>query len=187
MSRTRPLKVPNRLNPGSYIFWQQRTYQVTALDPSNALLLHVQSLAEGAEMTLSVTDLLARSRSGPPAPLFAPTLSALHQQVEACYGATSGTVTHDLPESYVIKARIVTTVVAMVRRLVSEDERRAKARDEAISHQQAIRRALIAVNKTTIQIQVRETSQEIERCAGLTTYYKYERLYATDGVGRRPP
>jgi transposase InsO family protein len=167
------------LHPGSYIFWQQRTYQVTALDPSNALLLHVQSLAEGAETTLSLTDLLAISRSGPSAPLFAPTLEALHQQIEECYGGTPGTVTHDLPDSYVIKARIVTTVVEMVRRLVSEDERRAKARDEAISHQQAIRRALISVNKTTIQMQIRGTDQDIKLCAGLTTYYKYERLYAT--------
>ncbi|GHO71698.1 hypothetical protein KSC_105900 [Ktedonobacter sp. SOSP1-52] len=79
--------------------------------------------------------------------------------------------------SYVIKARLVTSVVEMTRRLVASDERRAKTRGEASSHQQAIRRALISVNKTTIQMQVKKTSQNIKLQAGLTTYYKYERLY----------
>ena len=59
MKRTRPLRTPNTLQPGHYIFWQQRTYQVTALDSDNALLLHVQPLAEGPEITLSLLDLLA--------------------------------------------------------------------------------------------------------------------------------
>src|SRR2546421_387795 len=179
MNRARPLPPPNTLQPGRYIFWQQRAYQVTALDPGNALLLHVQPEASGPETTLSLIDLLAIKRTSPSAPLFAPTLEALHQQIEERYGRTPGTITHDLPDSFVIKARIVTSVVEMVRRLVESDERRAKARGEAISHQQAIRRALISVNKTTIRMQVKGTSQDIKLQAGLTTYYKYERLYAT--------
>jgi hypothetical protein len=179
MTRARPLRAPNTLQPGHYIFWQQRTYQVITLDLDNALLLHVQPLAEGPETILSLLDLLAISRTSPFAPLFAPTLEALHQQIEERYGLTQGTITHDLPESYVIKARVVTSVVEMVRRLVLEDERRANACGEAISHQQAIRRALLAVNKITIHMQIRGTSQEIKLHAGLTTYYKYERLYET--------
>jgi putative transposase len=106
-------------------------------------------------------------------------LEALHQQIEEHYGKISGTITDDLPMSYVIKARIVTSIVEMTRRLVESDERRAKTRGEAVSHQQAIRRALISVNKTTIQVQVKGTSQDIKLQAGLTTYYKYERLYET--------
>jgi len=179
MNRTRPYPSPNTLQPGHYIFWHQRTYQVIALDPGNVFLLHVQPLAGGPETTLSLTDLLAISHTNPSAPLFAPTLEALHQQIEERYGTLPGTTTHDLPESYVIKARIVTSVVEIVRQLVSEDERRAKAQGSAISHQQAIRRALIVVNKTTIRMQVKGTSQEIKLQAGLTTYYKYEHLYET--------
>lgn len=179
MNHARPLPTPKTLQAGHYIFWQQRTYQVMALDPDNALLLRVQPLAEGPEITLSLTDLLAISRASKSPPLFAPTLEALHQQIEEHYSTLSGTITHDLPVSCVIKAHSVTNVVEMVRRLVSEDERRARARGEAISHQQAIRRALISVNKTTIQMQVKGTSQDIKLQAGLTTYYKYERLYET--------
>jgi Mu transposase, C-terminal len=179
MKRTRPLPAPNTLQPGHYIFWQQRTYQVIALDPDNALLLHVQPLPEGPGTTLSLLDLLAVPRTSSLAPLFAPTLEALHQQIEEQYGLSQGTTTHDLPDSYVIKARIVTSVVETVRRLVSVDERRANARGEAIAHQQAIRRALLTVNKTTIRMEVRGTSQEIRLHVGLTSYYKYERLYDT--------
>jgi hypothetical protein len=179
MSRARSHPSPNTVQPGHYIFWQQWSYQVTALDSGNALLLHVQPLAGGPETTLSLLDLLTVPRTNPSAPLFAPTLEALHQQIEERHGRISGTITDDLPMSYVIKARLVTSVVEMTRRLVASDERRAKTRGEASSHQQAIRRALISVNKTTIQMQVKGTSQNIKLQAGLTTYYKYERLYET--------
>ncbi len=179
MKRTRRLPVPNTLQPGHYIFWQQRTYQVLTPDPANALLLHAQPFPEGPGATLSLLDLLAIPRTSPSAPLFAPTLEALHQQIEEQYGYAAGTTTHDLPDSYVIKAHIITSVVETVRRLVSGDERRAKARGEPLSHAQAIRRALLIINKTTIRMEVRGTSQEIKLHAGLTSYYKYERLYET--------
>src|SRR2546430_2121490 len=145
MRHARHLPAPNSLQPGHYIFWQQRTYQVIAPDPDNALLLHVQPLPEGPETTLSLLELLAIARTSPSAPLFAPTLSALHQQIEERYGLALGTMTHDLPDSYVVKARIVTSVVETVRKLVSEDERRAKVRGETLSHYQAICRALLTV------------------------------------------
>src|SRR5690348_8999250 len=104
----RPLPAPNTLQPGHYIFWQQQTYQVIALNPDNALLLHVQPLPEGLQTTLSLLDLLTIKRTSPFAPLFAPTLEALQQQMEERYGQATGTTTHDLPDSFVIKAHIVT-------------------------------------------------------------------------------
>jgi hypothetical protein len=179
MKQAQHLPVPNTLQPGHYLFWQQRTYQVVALNPDNALLLHVQSLPEGPGTELSLLDLLAIKRTSRLAPLFAPTLKALHQQIEEQYGNTLGATTHDLPDSFVIKARVIISVVEMVRRLVSEDERRAKGSGEAASRKQAICRALLAVNKTTIHMEMRGTSQEIQLHAGLTSYYKYERLYDT--------
>jgi len=179
MKRTRHPPAPNTLQPGHYIFWQHRTYQVIALDPDNALLLHVQSEASGPLTTLSLLELLAIPRTSPSAPLFAPTLEVLHQQIEERYGLMLGTTTHDLPDSYVIKARIVTSVVETVRKLVESDERRAKVRGETISHYQAICRALLTVNKTSIHMELRGTSREIKLHAGPTSYYKYERLYET--------
>jgi len=177
MKRARHLPAPNTLQPGHYIFWQQRTYQVITLDPDNALLLHVQPVPEGPGTQLSLLDLLSIPRTSPSAPLFAPTLEALHQQIEERYGFSQGTTTHDLPDSYVITARTITSIVGTVRRLVSKAEQRAKARGESMSREQAIRRALLTVNKTTIRMEVRGTLQDIQLHAGLTSYYKYERLY----------
>ena len=179
MKRTHLLPAPKSLQAGHYLFWQQRTYQVTALDPENALSLQVEPFPEGPRTTLSLLDLLAIARTSPSAPLFAPTLEALHQQIEERYGLVQGTMTHDLPDSFVIKARIVTSVVETVRRLVESDERRAKAQGESMSREQAIRRALLTVNKTIIRMEIRGTSQHIRLHAGLTSYYKYARLYDT--------
>lgn len=173
------LPAPNTLQSGHYIFWKQHTYQVIALDPNNAMLLHVQPLSEGPSTRLSLLDLLAVPRTSPSAPLFAPTQAALQQQIEEQYSHTLGATTHDLPDSYVIKARAITSIVETVRRMVSEDERRAKVHSEVILRKQAILRALSFISKTSIRMEIKGTSQEIELHAGLTTYYKYERLYDT--------
>ncbi len=179
MKRAHRLPTPNTLQPGHYIFWQQRTYQVVTPDPDNALLLHVQPLAEGPRTQLSLLDLLSIPRTNPSAPLFAPTLEALHQRIEEQHGISQATTTSDLPDNYVIKARVITSVVEMVRRIVSEDERRANMHGEAISRKQAIQRALSTVNTTTLRMEVRGTCQDIQLQAGLSSYYKYERLYET--------
>jgi hypothetical protein len=179
MKRAHRLPTPNTLQSGHYIFWQQRTYQVGTPDPDNALLLHVQPLGEGPRIQLSLLDLLSIARTNPSAPLFAPTLEALHQQIEEQHGISQATTTHDLPDNYVIKAHIVTSVVEMVRRLVSDEERRAKLHGEAFSRKQAIQRALISVNRTTIHMEIKGTCRDIQLQAGLSSFYKYERLYET--------
>ena len=61
------------------------------LDPDNALLLHVQPLPEGPSTQLSLLDLLAIPRTSLSAPLFAPTLEALHQLIEERHGNALGT------------------------------------------------------------------------------------------------
>ncbi len=179
MKRPSSSPAPNTLQPGHFLFWQQRMYQVVALDPGNALLLHVESLAGQQRTTLSLLDLLTMASADPAAPLFAPTLDALQRQIEERYGQTTGAMTSDLPESFVMKARLVTSIVETVRRLVSEDQRRAAARGEAISRQQAIRRALLSLQHTTIQMEIGGISRDSKIRAGLTSYYKYQRLYDT--------
>ena len=155
MKRKHTAPVPNTVQPGSYIFWQQRAYRVVALDPDNALLLHVEPIPEAPRTTLSLLDLLATPGKGKAPPLFAPTLEALYEQVEELYSITSPVSTHDLPDSYILKARIIISVVEAVRRLTSKDEQRAAMHGESLSRTQAIRRALQTVNKTTIQVQLK--------------------------------
>ena len=179
MKRRRMAPAPNTLQPGHYIFWQQRTYRVIALDPDNALLLHVEPIPEAPRTTLSLLDLLATPQAGASAPLFAPTLEALHKQIEELYGITSTVFTHDVPDNYVIKARIIITVVETVRRLISEETQHAALRGETVLRTQAIGRALETVNKTTIQVQVKGTRSAHRLQTSRAAYYKYVNLYDT--------
>ncbi len=179
MKRKKTFGAPNTLQPGYHIFWNQRTYRVIALDPENALLLHVEPIPEAPRTTLSLLDLLATPQKGTDAPLFAPTLKALHSLVEERYAITSSTTTDDLPGNYLIKAHIITTVVEMVKRLIADDEQRAAARSEPLSRTQAIRRALGTVNKATIQVQVKGIMQEHRLHTSRSSYYKYLSLYDT--------
>ena len=179
MKRRRRAPAPNTLQPGHYIFWQQRTYRVIALDADNAFLLHVEPIPEAPRTTLSLLDLLATPQAGASAPLFAPTLEAVHEQIEELYGITSTVFTHDVPDNYVIKARIIITVVETVSRLVSEETRHAALRGESVLRTQAIGRALETVNKTTIHVQIKGTTKARRLHISRATYYKYVNLYDT--------
>ena len=179
MKRRRRAPAPNTLQPGHYIFWHQRTYRVIALDADNAFLLHVEPIPEAPRTTLSLLDLLATPQAGASAPLFAPTLEAVHEQIEELYGITSTVFTHDVPDNYVIKARIIITVVETVSRLVSEETRHAALRGESVLRTQAIGRALETVNKTTIQVQVKGTMKAHKLQTSRAAYYKYVNLYDT--------
>ena len=150
-----------------------------ALDPDNALLLHVEPIAEAPRTTLSLLDLLATPQAGASAPLFAPTVNALHEQLEEIYGITSTVFTHDLPDNSVIKACIIITVVETVRRLVTEERRRAALRGETVLRTQAIGRALETVNKTTLQVQVKGSRSAHRLHISRAAYYKYVNLYDT--------
>ena len=179
MKRRRMAPAPNTLQSGHYIFWHQRTYRVIALDPDNALWLHVEPIPEAPRTMLSLLDLCASPQAGASAPLFAPTLEALHEQIEGLYGITSTIFTHDIPDNYLIKARIIVTVVETVRRLVSEETRHAALRGETVLRTQAISRALETVNKTTIQVQVQGTTKVRRLQTSRAAYYKYVNRYDT--------
>jgi len=179
MKRRRMAPAPNTLQSGHYIFWHQRTYRVIALDPDNALWLHVEPIPEAPRTMLSLLDLCASPQAGASAPRFAPDLEALHEQIEELYGITSTVFTHDVPDNYVIKARIIMTAVETVRRLVSEETRHAALRGETVLRTQAISRALETVNKTTIQVQVQGTTKVRRLQTSRAAYYKYVNRYDT--------
>lgn len=179
MKRKPTTRAPNTLQPGHYIFWRQRTYHVIALDPDNALVLHVEPIPEAPGITLSLLDLLATPQIGASAPLFAPTLEALHEQIEELHGVTSTVITSDIPDNYLIKAHTIITVVETVSKLVAEETRQAVLRGETVLRTQAIGRALATVNKTTIQVAVKGVIQKHKLKVGRAVYYKYVKLYDT--------
>ncbi len=171
--------IPKTLQPGHCIFWKRQIYRITALDPETALLIHVEIIPTGEQSQLALTELFATSQTEEDAPLFASSLDDLYTLMETSTPSLPEASPDALPETYVFKAQVIVQVVEMVMRLVREDERRAQARKEAWSRTGSVQRALATCNGTTIRIQIKDTTQEHILHVGLSTYYKYERLYRT--------
>ena len=171
--------IPKSLQPGHCIFWKHQIYRMTALDPETALLIHVEIIPTGEQTQLALTELFATPQTEGAPPLFASSLDDLYALMEVPTPSLPEASPSALPETYVFKAQMIVQVVAMVTRLVQEDERRARARKEAWSRTHAVQRALATCNGTTIRIQVKDITQEHILHVGLSTYYKYDRLYRT--------
>jgi len=169
--------IPKTLQTGDYFFWKHQIYQITALDPETALLIHVEVIATGEQTQLALTHLFATPQTEEDAPLFASSLDDLHALMETHTHLLPEACPDGLPATYVLKAQIIVQVVEMVTRLVQEDERRAQARKEAWSRTLSVQRALASCNGTTVRIQIQDITQEHILHVGLSTYYKYERLY----------
>jgi len=176
--------MPKSLQPGHYLFWQQRIYRVAALDPEQTLVIHVETIPTGERAQLALTALFAMPQTQQETPMFATSLEALYAQLGARTVPQPEADPTELPVSFVIKAQIIVQTVDIVSRLVQEDERRARGSREAWSHTQAVRRALATCDGTAIRVQVKDTSYEHILHPTFSTYYKYERLYRTYGGDR---
>ncbi len=173
--------MPKSLQPGHYLSWQQRIYRVTALDPQQALVIHVETIPTGERVQLALTTLFAAPQTGQDTPMFATSLEALDAQLAERFTALSEADPDELPASFLVKAQIIVQTVEMVSRLVREDERRARGSKEAWSRTQAIRRALATCEGAVIRVQVKDTSSEHILHPTFSTYYKYQRLYRSCG------
>ncbi|OLD84140.1 MAG: hypothetical protein AUF64_02715 [Chloroflexi bacterium 13_1_20CM_54_36] len=173
--------MPKSLQPGHYLSWQQRIYRVTALDPQQPLVIHVETIPGGERVQLALTTLFAAPQTGQDTPLFATSLEALDAQLAQRAVPLSEADPDELPASFLVKAQIIVQTVDMVSRLVQEDERRARGRREAWSRTQAVRRALATCEGAVIRVQMKDTSSEHILHPTFSTYYKYERLYRTCG------
>jgi hypothetical protein len=171
----------HNLRPGQYLYWQHRTYHIIALHHQSALQVLAETIPEAERVPILLLDLFALPTAEAEPLLVASSLDALTRQIEERYvsSAKPGAVlAHDLPENFVIKAHLITHIVETVKRQVCEEEQRAQARGEPFSQTQALRRALATCSGSRIQVHVNGTPQEHLLYVGLTSYYKYERLYS---------
>lgn len=173
--------MPKSLQPGHYLSWQQRIYRVSALDPEQPLVIHVETIPGGKRVQLALAALFASPQKGQDPPLFATSLEALDAQLAQRSVPLPEADPAELPTSFLVKAQIIVQTVEMVSRLVREDERRARGSREAWSRTQAVRRALATCEGTVIRVQVKDTSSEHILHPTFSTYYKYERLYRIYG------
>ncbi len=168
------------LRPGQYLYWQRQIYRIIALHYESALQILTQTIPEAECVAISLLDLFAQPTPDTETVLVASSLEALTRQIEERYASEAkpgAVLAPDLPENFVVKAHLITHIVETVRRLVSQEEQRAQARGEPFSQTQALRRALAICRGSRIHVPVNGTPQEHIIHVGLTTYYKYERLY----------
>ena len=170
----------HNLRPGQYLYWQRRIYHIIALHHESALQVLAETIPEAERVPISLLDLFAQPTADAETVLVASSLEALTRQIEERYASLAepgAVLAHDLPSNFVMKAQLITRIVETVKRLISEEEQRAQARGEPFSQTQALRRALATCNGSQIAVQVNGQDKEHIIHVGLTTYYKYERLY----------
>jgi hypothetical protein len=170
----------HNLRPGQYLYWQRRIYRIIALHYESALQILTQTIPEAEHVPISLLDLFAQPTPDTETVLVASSLEALTKQIEERYASEAklgAVLASDLPENFVVRAHLIMHIVETVRCLVSQEEQRAQAQGEPFSQTQALRRALAICHGSRIHVPVNGTHQEHIIHVGLTTYYKYERLY----------
>jgi hypothetical protein len=105
--------------------------------------------------------LLCEGQEGEAVPLFAPTLKQLQQAIEAHYVPPAPISATGLPDNLLHKAKQMVTTVETVERLVQAQTRLALGQGTKIKATTAIKQACA----------------QLEDPIGLTSYYKYRRLY----------
>jgi hypothetical protein len=139
-----------------------------------------ETIPEAEQVPISLLDLFAQPAQVEETLLVASSLEALTRQIEERYARRAepgGVLAHDLPKNFVVKAQLITRIVETVKHLVSIEQQRSLARGEPFSQTQALRRALATCSGSRITVQVNGEPEEHVIRVGLTTYYKYERLY----------
>ncbi len=170
----------HNLRLGQYLYWHRRIYRIIALQHETALQVLAETIPEGTRIPISLLDLVAQPAPDAETVLVASSLEVLTRQIEERYASSAepgAVLARSLPDNFVVRAQLVTRIVQTVQRLVSEEEQRAQARGEPFSQTQALRRALATCSGSRVAVQVNGHPQEHIIHVGLTSYYKYERLY----------
>lgn len=160
----KPKYIDPGLKPNTFFYWRQRIYQIEqpadiAPDP---LLVWGRDM-ETAELIPIKTEalLLFQDKADETGPLFAPTLKQLQQKIEAQYSPPAPVSATGLPDNLMNKANQIVTSVTTIERLVGAKERLALAQGKKLNYTVALEAACA----------------QLETPIGLTSYYKYRRLY----------
>lgn len=152
------------LKPDSFIYWQKQIYQIEHPDEveSDPLMIWVKNIETAEVMTIRVEALLRPEwHDTQAAPLFAPTLERLQQELNVRYLPPPPVAETGLPDNLLQKAETIVTAVESVAHWVQEKERLALLQGQKLVYVKAIKQACA----------------KLKPPIGLTAYYKYRRLY----------
>jgi hypothetical protein len=170
----------HHLRPGHYLYWRRQIYRIIALEHETALQILAEMIPDAEQVSISLLDLFTVSPEEGQTLLVASSLLTLTRQIEErslSRVENASVLAHDLPENFVVKAQLITYLMETIGPLVELEKQRAQAQGEPFSQTLALRRALAKLAGTRISVWVNGQKKEHIIHVGLTTYYKYERLY----------
>lgn len=166
MNRLRPKTENNDacLKPERFLAWHGRIYQIepsaeTEVDP---LLIWVKDMDTTELIAIRIEELLRPEGEDEQAvPIFAPTLEQLKQAMQERYLPPPPVAVTELSASLLQRGEKIVSVVETVERWLKEKERLALLQGVKMDYTNAIKQACARLDPPI----------------GLTSYYKYRRLY----------
>jgi hypothetical protein len=156
-----PQTLERSLRQGWYLSHQGTVYQITAFDTAS-LALDAVNLTTTETVQFNLGALLV---DHPETLYFAPTLSALNQDMQQKPSPVGLFETNTLPEGLLTRARHILHIVSTVEQQVNAEKRRALLKGERFRRTPALRQVL-SILDTPI---------------ALPTFYKYRRLCQENG------
>jgi hypothetical protein len=157
--------IDRSLRPGWFIYWQSQVYRILSYDKSDPNTIVAQNVAAGETAILTLLEIL-RPESDQLEPLFASTQEALYMEIERRCPPPESATAIGLPDYAVRTADRIIATLEQVDKVLSEAERMATLRGEEFKRTDQIKRAC-------------------EICKiGLTSYYKYRKVYRRYGGNR---
>jgi hypothetical protein len=152
-----------QLRPGSFLHWRDRRYRLLPGDACDPLAIRLEDIATSESRAVRIEELLLPA-DGLAEPVFAPTLEALQAELERRCPPPRPLNVNGLPDQLMRQADGIVAVVELVERLVAAEAGRvALGRD--------------GQTKFLRLPAVRRACAQLAEPIGLTTYYKYRRLY----------
>jgi len=149
------------LRPGSFLYWQGRSFRLLVGNEADPLTLLVEELVTLERQTFRVEELLLPQGKEAMEPIFALTLEALQAELECRQPASAPLHALALPDQLLKRADAMIGVVETVERLVASEAGRAVLRQGAFRRTPALRQACA----------------QLAEPVKLATYYKYRHLY----------
>jgi hypothetical protein len=148
------------LRPGWHIYWQRQAYNITSCDHEK-MLVNVENVVTSEPGTLRIQEILRAFDHTQSAPLFAPTLEGLHEEIGQRYPIPASAPDSGLPKNLLQRADKIIRTVEQVRRSIPRLEQSFKERGKKYTHTDVLRQA----------------SANLDDPVGLTTLYDYEKKY----------
>lgn len=155
----------SHLQIGTYVYWDQHILRLTQVD-WETLRVALENVDGGNVLHVDLNTLLQQTNES--VTVFAATLDDLHQAIAQHTQTREPKSEAGLSPALLSKADVIIEVVESTQQALHNRQRQATLKGETLKHTDALRAIL----------------QQREHPIGLTTYYKYRKLYRTGDANR---